>query len=91
MLKVQVSLYPVEESPVNSLQGLSNQFLVEHALDYDLHENNRSLDTTISGNPDEVWAALRQLFQTNLQKGHDVVMISTMTHWHKAPESIKGP
>ncbi|MCK9525415.1 MAG: hypothetical protein M0R49_05760 [Limnochordia bacterium] len=81
MLKVQVSLYPVEQEEVTSLQGLSSQFLNEHALDYDMHPGLTSLDTTIAGNEDEVWTALRHLLQANLQVGHDVVMVTTMTYW----------
>ena len=85
MIKVQVSLYPVGQEKITSLQGLSTQFLDEHALDYDLHLGNTSLNTSIAGNADEVWTALRHLFQENLEGGHDVVMVTTMTYWGANP------
>lgn len=81
MIKAEVSLYPVGPEEVRSLHGLSAQFLDEHGLDYDFHRGNTSLNTTISGHPDEVWSALRHLFQENLAQGHDVVMVTTMTYW----------
>lgn len=88
MLKAQVSLYPVGQEEVTSLQGLSTHFLNEHALDYDSQPGNTSLNTTIAGPSDEVWTTLRHLFQENLSKGHDVVMVTTMTHYGDNPEQI---
>ncbi|HBN95589.1 MAG TPA: hypothetical protein DDZ66_04755 [Firmicutes bacterium] len=86
MIKVQVSLYPVGQEKIANLQGLSTQFLDEHALDYDLQLGNTSLNTTIAGESDEVWTALRHLFQKNLSEGHDVVMVTTMTYWETVSE-----
>jgi uncharacterized protein YqgV (UPF0045/DUF77 family) len=86
MIKAQVSLYPVGEEEVSKLQGLSTQFLDEHALDYDLQHGNTSLNTTITGAAEEVWTALRRLFQDNLSEGHDVVMVTTLTHWGSLPQ-----
>lgn len=81
MMKAEVSLYPVEQTHVQSLRGLSLQFLDEHGLDYDSYLGNSSLNTTISGHPDEVWSALRHLFQENKRYGHDIVMVTTLTNW----------
>lgn len=81
MLKVQVSLYPVTQGEINDLRGLSSKFLDEHALDYDMQPSHTSLETTLAGDEDEVWTALRHLFQANRQGGHDVVMVTTMTYW----------
>ena len=87
MLKAQVSLYPVHQMEVNNLRGLSAKFLDEHALDYDLQPRHTSIDTVISGEEDEVWTALRHLLQANLQVGHDVVMVTTITHWDGAEKA----
>lgn len=81
MLKAEISLYPVSDGQANKLTGLSVQFLTEHGLDHDSQLENTSLNTTISGNPDEVWAALRHIFQTNKNSGQDVVMVTTLTSW----------
>jgi uncharacterized protein YqgV (UPF0045/DUF77 family) len=83
MIKAEVSLYPVVTEEMSSLAGLSRQFLDEHGLDYDFYLGNTSLNTTISGNPDEVWRALRHLFQQNCGQGHDVVMVTTLTQWEE--------
>jgi len=79
MLKAQVSLYPVDQGGPQDLAGLPAQFLAEHALDYDFRESSSSLDTTITGSEDEVWRALRHLFQENCRHGRDVVMVTTLT------------
>ncbi|NMB02064.1 MAG: hypothetical protein GX971_11215 [Firmicutes bacterium] len=81
MIKAEVSLYPVGQEEVKSLAGLTTKFLNEHGLDYDFHHSNTSLNTTIAGSEDEVWSALRHLFRENQNKGHDVVMVTTLTHW----------
>lgn len=81
MIKAEVSLYPAGQEEVGSLAGLSATFLDEHGLDYDFHQSNTSLNTTISGSEDEVWGALRHLFSKNQNQGHDVVMITTLTYW----------
>lgn len=81
MIKAEVSLYPVGHEEARSIAGLSTQFLDEHGLDYDFHHSNTSLNTTITGSEDEVWTALRHLFQKNQNQGHDVVMVTTITHW----------
>ncbi len=86
MIKAQVSLYPVDHEEVTGLHGLSTQFLDEHALDYDFRPDQTSLNTTIAGGADDVWTALRHLFQENLAHGHDVVMITTLTHWDARSE-----
>lgn len=78
MLKAEIALYPVEEMEIRSLRGLTTQFLDELGLDYDFYLGNTSLNTTILGEPDEVWHALRHLFQENRRLGHDVVMITTL-------------
>ncbi|NLL46973.1 MAG: hypothetical protein GX249_00150 [Firmicutes bacterium] len=87
MLRVQVSLYPVEQLEIHDLRGLSTKFLNEHALDYDFQPSQTSFDTTITGEDDEVWTALRHLFQANLQDGHDVVMVTTITHWENTKKA----
>lgn len=79
MLKAQVSLYPVDQDGLENLTGLPTKFLAEHALDYDFRQSRTSLDTTITGSEDEVWHALRQLFQENCRQGRDVVMVTTLT------------
>ncbi len=79
MLKAQVSLYPVDQEGLKTLTGLPTKFLAEHALDYDFRQSSTSLDTTITGSADEVWSALRHLFQENCRQGHDVVMVTTIT------------
>ncbi len=81
MIKAEVSLYPAGQEQVTNLQGLSTQFLDEHGLDYDFRLGNTSLNTTITGDADEVWTALRHLLQENLSQGHDVVMVTTIAHW----------
>lgn len=86
MIKAQVSLYPVDQEEITDLHGLSTKFLDEHALDYDLRPGHTSLNTTMAGEADEVWTALRHLFQENLAHGHDVVMITTITHWDARSE-----
>lgn len=86
MIKAQVSLYPVDQEEITGLQGLSTQFLDEHALDYDLRPGHTSLNTMIQGEAQEVWTALQHLFQENLEHGHDVVMITTLTHWDDRSE-----
>lgn len=81
MIKAQVSLYPDSQEEVRSLSGLNTQFLNEHGLDYDFRQSTTSLDTTITGGADEVWTALRHLFQENCRQGHDIVMVTTLTQW----------
>lgn len=81
MIRAEVSLYPVGQEEVQSLAGLSTKFLDEHGLDYDFHHSTSSFNTTISGSEDEVWTALRHLFQENQRQGHDVVMVTTLTRW----------
>ena len=83
MIKAEVSLYPVGQDEVNTLAGLSTKFLDEHGLDYDFRHSNTSLNTTISGNADEVWGALRHLFNHNQNQGHDVVMVTALTLWKR--------
>lgn len=81
MIKAEVSLYPVVSDEMSSLTGLSAQFLDEHGLDYDLRPSSTSFNTTISGSADEVWAAVRELFERNRAQGNDVVMVTTLTYW----------
>ncbi len=81
MIKAEVSLYPTDSEELTTLAGLTTHFLDEHALDYDSHFGSTSLNTTIYGDPDQVWSALRQLFQQNRHNGHDVVMVATLIHW----------
>lgn len=81
MIKAHVSLYPVGQEEITSLQGLSTRFLDEHAPDYDFQLGSTSLDTNLTGDAEEVWTALRHLFQQNIAQGHDVVMVATMTYW----------
>ena len=76
-------MYPVISEEMRGLTNLSRQFLDEHGLDYAFYLGNTSLNTTISGSPDEVWQALRHLFQTNCGQGLDVVMITTLTQWEE--------
>lgn len=78
MIKAEVSLYPAISEEVNELTGLSNQFLHEHALDYDVRTSQLSFDTTIIGDADHVWTAIRRLFKDNHDRGNDVVMIATL-------------
>lgn len=80
MLKAQVSLYPAEQTQLKELTGLPTKFLEEHALDYDFHQSSTSFDTTITGSEEEVWSALRQLFQANSRKGQEVIMVTTLSH-----------
>lgn len=80
MIKAEVSLYPAGQEEVVSLTGLSARFLDEHGLDYDSYVGFTSLNTTMTGNADEIWSALRYLFQENLNRGHDVVMVTTLTY-----------
>lgn len=81
MIKAEVSLYPIDSGELTNLAGLTTRFLDEHALDYDSYFGSTSLNTTIYGEPDEVWSALRQLFQRNQHNGHEVVMVATLIHW----------
>ncbi|NLL43763.1 MAG: hypothetical protein GX251_10550 [Firmicutes bacterium] len=94
MIKAHVSLYPVGQEEVTSLQGLPTKFLDEHGLDYDFSPGSTSLNTNIAGSAEEVWTALRHLFQENIAEGHDVVMVATMTYWggsaQQDPEAKKG-
>lgn len=81
MIRAQVSLYPVDQEGLESLMGLPTQFLEEHGLDYDFRQSRTSLDTIITGSPDEVWQALRHLFQENCRQGQDIVMVTTLTQY----------
>lgn len=81
MIKAEISLYPVVSEEMSELADLSKRFLDEYGLDYDFRLGNSSLNTTISGTADEVWHALRHLFQENYGEGYDLVMITTLTQW----------
>lgn len=81
MIKAEVSLYPQGREEVMNLTGLSTKFLHEHGLDYDFYLANTSLNTTISGNDEEVWSALRHLLQENRRQNHDVVMVTTLSYF----------
>lgn len=78
MIKAEVSLYPAVSEEIADLTGLPNQFLNEHALDYDAHRGQLSFNTTIVGDADHVWTAIRRLFQENYDRGNDVVMVTTL-------------
>ncbi|HBG09853.1 MAG: hypothetical protein ACOX46_07150 [Limnochordia bacterium] len=81
MIKARVSLYPVDQEGLDSLTGLPSKFLDEHALDYDFRQSSTSLDTTITGSDDEVWTALRHLFQENCRQAQDIVMVTTLVRY----------
>ncbi|NLJ81375.1 MAG: hypothetical protein GX335_10175 [Firmicutes bacterium] len=81
MIKAEVSLYPVSAEEITDLSGLSHQFLHEHGLDYDFYLGSTSLNTTITGEQEHVWTALREIFQTNQEKGRDLVMVTTLIAW----------
>lgn len=84
MIKAEISLYPMITEEIRDLANLSRRFLDEHGLDYDFRLGNTSLNTSISGTADEVWNALRHLFQENCGEGYDIVMVTTLTTYDEA-------
>ena len=76
MITAEVSLYPVEtpdsdEIILESLKALDNQ-----QLQYDIG----SLSTNISGDSDQVWAALRSLYERAQMSSYEVVMVVTIAN-----------
>lgn len=76
MITAEVSLYPVEtpdsdEIILESLKALDNQ-----QLQYDIG----SLSTNISGDSDQVWAALRSLYERAQMSSYEVVMVVTIVN-----------
>lgn len=82
MIKAEVSLYPMESEDLHELAGLSHQFLNEHGLDSDFHLANTSLNSVLVGNPDQVWEALRLLFQQNQSRNREIIMVATLVQWN---------
>ncbi|MDI9441169.1 MAG: hypothetical protein GX101_02520 [Firmicutes bacterium] len=81
MIKAEVSFYPMDSTELDNIAGLTTRFLEEHALDYDSYFGSTSLNTTIYGESDEVWHALRQLFQENQRQDREVIMVATLINW----------
>lgn len=76
MITAEVSLYPVETTESDDVIMESLQELEGQHLDYDIG----SLSTNIQGENEEVWPALRTLYERAQATGHEVVMVVTISN-----------
>lgn len=71
MLSCEVSLYPLEVTDSDSI--------IENALsDLAVEAQVGELSTFISGSEDEVFSALRNLFNNAARQGKEVAMVATI-------------
>ncbi|WP_082725902.1 YkoF family thiamine/hydroxymethylpyrimidine-binding protein [Limnochorda pilosa] len=77
MITAQVSLYPVESDDPDEVVNLSLQGLADHGV----HWQVGPVSTEIQGEPEQVWGAIRSLFDQALAQGAgEVSMVVTVTN-----------
>lgn len=76
MITAEVSLYPVETPDSDEIILESLKALDDQQLQYDIG----SLSTNISGDSDQVWAALRSLYERAQMSSYEVVMVVTIVN-----------
>lgn len=76
MITAEVSLYPVETPDSDEIVMESLKALDDEQLQYDIG----SLSTNLSGASDQVWAALRSLYERAQMSGHEIVMVVTVSN-----------
>ncbi|NMB38154.1 MAG: hypothetical protein GX994_01075 [Firmicutes bacterium] len=76
MITAEVSLYPVETPDSDEIILESLKALDDQQLQYDIG----SLSTNISGDSDQVWTALRSLYERARTSSYEVVMVVTIVN-----------
>ena len=76
MLTAQVSLYPVESHDPDQVINLSLQGLADHQVHWEVGP----VSTEIQGEPEQVWEALRALFDRALDQSGELSMVATITN-----------
>ncbi|MEW6105705.1 MAG: YkoF family thiamine/hydroxymethylpyrimidine-binding protein [Bacillota bacterium] len=76
MITAEVSLYPMETPRSDDIINSSLTALTQGGLSYDVGP----VSTRISGREDEVWAALRAMFERACSHGTEVAMVVTVAN-----------
>ncbi|HHY33801.1 MAG TPA: hypothetical protein GX515_12430 [Firmicutes bacterium] len=76
MVTAEVSLYPMETPRSDDIINSSLTALAVGGLSYDVGP----LSTRISGPEDEVWTALRSMFERACGHGTEVAMVITLAN-----------
>ncbi|MCR4403163.1 MAG: Ykof family thiamine-binding protein [Firmicutes bacterium] len=76
MITAEVSLYPMETPRSDDIINASLTALAAGGLSYDVGP----LSTRISGSEDEVWHALRSMFERACGHGKEVAMVVTLAN-----------
>lgn len=76
MITAEVSLYPMETPRSDHIINSSLMALAGGGLSYDVGP----LSTRISGREDEVWAALRAMFERACSHDTEVAMVVTVAN-----------
>lgn len=76
MITAQVSLYPVESDDADGVITQSLQSLEGAGVQWEVGP----VSTEIHGTPDQVWQALRSLFDQALAQSGELAMVVTLTN-----------
>ncbi|MBE3576031.1 MAG: thiamine-binding protein [Firmicutes bacterium] len=76
MLTAEVSLYPLEAEDSDEIINDSLQALMMHGLETEVGP----VSTRLAGPPDQVWAALRRLYERAEAQGREVAMVIQLTN-----------
>ena len=76
MLTAQVALYPVESDDADQVIDHSLESLAQAGVQWEVGP----VSTELHGPPDQVWQALRSLFEEALAQSGELAMVVTLTN-----------
>jgi uncharacterized protein YqgV (UPF0045/DUF77 family) len=83
-IRAEVSLYPIESDDADEVINTAISCLDDEDIDVDYEVGEVS--TQIKGEPDQVWAGIRQIFESAISQGGEVAMVVTVTNSSIEPE-----
>ncbi|MBE3578062.1 MAG: thiamine-binding protein [Limnochordales bacterium] len=75
-LQCEVTILPLEVTNSDEIINNSLKTLAKYEISYEIGP----ISTTLNGKPDQLWSALRQMYEEAVRQGREVMMVAKVTN-----------